>query len=652
MGRKFLFIWETAGSTFLFKYLKEVLRLTVRRMAEIDLHPSKKIFVKLNRMNFPAIIPLDICSIILGNKGPIKRWSCIVAVLTIISLFRVLPTVVKPDYSSITDPFNGISDSIDSSLLTESLSRLKWKSSGGILDFTLKGSLKAGPNGKVSLLTFANDATAFIHDPLSIIHFIFYNLKYFGLLWGSFWSIWLLVCLVVLCPIYIISLLVGARRTVMGKLSVVYDQAGKARIVGITNSWIQVSLYSFHNKLFSLLRGNKQDGTFDQKAPFDLLLKSLGYRYKLFGYDLTAATDRLPITLQRDIISLMGFGGHEWQKLLSIRYYSEGKFIKYAVGQPMGAYSSFAMLAITHHVIVQCAAITAGQKDLFTKYCILGDDIVIANEAVALEYVNLMKNLGLEIQESKSVNSSIFTEFAKKLRGPSLDLSPIGAGLILYCLRNRFYVCVLIFEMLNRGLATYRNVFPKYFDTLPKKYLRYRSLVTWFVSLHLRQNTRFGDHIYVNPKLRYLEVINSDDIKTSLLSMILTNIRRDIDKLWRQIKFTLNKGLFVSQSRTGLPDFLELFSLIIIPSTYIIFISWAYSINDISKIFGKWWIFSTGEKKSHNILDIIGQLEQVSMTDLDFNDKARVKITLDNLYKLNKVVNVNIAEIFEMWNPL
>jgi hypothetical protein len=92
----------------------------------------------------------------------------------------------------------------------------------------------------------------------------------------------------------------------MGRLATVYDQAGKARIVGITNSWIQTSLYSLHLHLANKLRGIEMDGTFDQDKPFSLLLKRLGMRYKLFGFDLTAATDRLPISLQRDVLSRMG----------------------------------------------------------------------------------------------------------------------------------------------------------------------------------------------------------------------------------------------------------------------------------------------------------------------------------------------------------
>lgn len=35
-------------------------------------------------------------------------------------------------------------------------------------------------------------------------------------------------------------------------------------------------------------------------------------------------------------------------------------YVKYSVGQPMGCLSSFNMLALTHHMIVQAAAVNCG----------------------------------------------------------------------------------------------------------------------------------------------------------------------------------------------------------------------------------------------------------------------------------------------------
>jgi len=123
----------------------------------------------------------------------------------------------------------------------------------------------------------------------------------------------------------------------------------------------------------------------------------------------------------------------------------------------MGALSSWAMLAITHHVIVKMAAIRKGILN-FSDYCILGDDVVIANAVVAEEYRALMSTLGLEINLQKSVNSKIFTEFAKRLQGPSIDYSPIGAGLILQTLRSTSYCVRFPFELFEKGLLSLNSI--------------------------------------------------------------------------------------------------------------------------------------------------------------------------------------------------
>jgi hypothetical protein len=81
----------------------------------------------------------------------------------------------------------------------------------------------------------------------------------------------------------------------------------------------------------------------------------------------------------------------------------------------MGTYSSWAAFALTHHLVVQWAARRAAWKaPRFVEYTILGDDIVIADESVALQYQELMRLLGVEINMTKSVVSSGAAEFAKR----------------------------------------------------------------------------------------------------------------------------------------------------------------------------------------------------------------------------------------------
>lgn len=112
------------------------------------------------------------------------------------------------------------------------------------------------------------------------------------------------------------------------------------------------------------------------------------------------------------------------------------------------------MLAITHHVIVMAASSLCEIKD-FRDYCILGDDIVIANCKVAEKYLELMTSLGLSVNRQKSLESYDFTEFAKKLKGfDGLDYTPLGAGLILQSIRSKSYSLRFVHELVSKGLIS------------------------------------------------------------------------------------------------------------------------------------------------------------------------------------------------------
>lgn len=227
----------------------------------------------------------------------------------------------------------------------------------------------------------------------------------------------------------------------VGKLSVV-EEPGKKRIVAMVDIWTQWSLYPLHRVLYKILGKIPEDGTFDQMKPVKALLanaKSAG-RQCFWSYDLSAATDRLPIMVQVSVLAAfthLGFA-HTWRELLTHRFYttpkeyaiSTGKsVVSYAVGQPMGAYSSWAMLALTHHAIVQFAAWRVGHRAWFTWYAVLGDDVVICDRDVANEYVKVMDELGVKIGFHKSIvstNSSL--EFAKRFFHKGEEVSPLSLG--------------------------------------------------------------------------------------------------------------------------------------------------------------------------------------------------------------------------------
>lgn len=94
----------------------------------------------------------------------------------------------------------------------------------------------------------------------------------------------------------------------------------------------------------------------------------------------------------------------------------------------MGAYSSWGMLALTHHLIVQFCARSVGRKTAwFDAYCVLGDDIVIADKAVADKYLEVMKGLGVGVGIAKSILQARGTcEFAKKFIFKTSNCSPLS----------------------------------------------------------------------------------------------------------------------------------------------------------------------------------------------------------------------------------
>jgi hypothetical protein len=85
------------------------------------------------------------------------------------------------------------------------------------------------------------------------------------------------------------------------------------------------------------------DGTFDQLKPIKRLFQLDLSKSGLFSFDLTAATDRLPIRLQQYLLEPLlneELASH-WAELLVNRdYYLKGEPLRYGTGQPMGALSS------------------------------------------------------------------------------------------------------------------------------------------------------------------------------------------------------------------------------------------------------------------------------------------------------------------------
>jgi hypothetical protein len=59
-------------------------------------------------------------------------------------------------------------------------------------------------------------------------------------------------------------------------------------------------------------------------------------------------------------------------------------------------------MALTNHVLVRMAGLNMGFKR-FSRYMIIGDDIVIFDKNVAKEYIELLNYLGVKYNKDDSI---------------------------------------------------------------------------------------------------------------------------------------------------------------------------------------------------------------------------------------------------------
>ncbi|AOX47577.1 RNA-dependent RNA polymerase [Ceratobasidium mitovirus A] len=246
------------------------------------------------------------------------------------------------------------------------------------------------------------------------------------------------------------------------KLHYILEKGDKVRTVAILDWWTQDLLCPLHNAVANFLKRLPTDGTFDQdKVALKVKEMTANPSIEVFSLDLTAATDRLPVRLQAlildSLINIKGFGD-AWRALLTERDFMlpDGRLVRYAVGQPMGAKSSFPMLALTHHLIVMEAASRALVTN-FSDYVVLGDDIVIGNRSVAEKYRIIMSELGMELSLNKSIwiepGNRLFSvaEICKRLFLDGAEVSSLPVRLMANVIEHNHMIYQLQDEMFKRS---------------------------------------------------------------------------------------------------------------------------------------------------------------------------------------------------------
>jgi hypothetical protein len=204
------------------------------------------------------------------------------------------------------------------------------------------------------------------------------------------------------------------------RLRVKYEEGGKCRLFAICDNFTQSSLTGIHRELFVWLSKQPEDGTFSHnqcaKRVREWTKRPPNRFVGVHSLDLSKATDRFPRALQREVISQM-FGqetGLLWEKIITDRDFltPDGtSTVRWAVGQPLGALSSWAAFAVTHHLLIRTLIKYENlrRSSSWSHYQVIGDDVAIRGDRLANTYRNVVAGLlGVGISLEKSFTPSEF----------------------------------------------------------------------------------------------------------------------------------------------------------------------------------------------------------------------------------------------------
>lgn len=223
------------------------------------------------------------------------------------------------------------------------------------------------------------------------------------------------------------------------RLQFLADKGCKTRTIAICDFWSQDALRPLHKWAYRFLGRLKTDGTSSHNRISQILCDKTKVKRDIFCYDLSNATDRFPVFLQTEFLSevLDESTASAWCRVISKRKFTDittGNSLEYKCGQPMGALSSWAIFALTHHAIIEFCAYLENQNG-FRDYVVIGDDVAIFNSAVASRYEKILNLLEVPISKDKSIISKVSDnssrgEIAKRIFLNGEELSPIPTGAI------------------------------------------------------------------------------------------------------------------------------------------------------------------------------------------------------------------------------
>lgn len=194
-----------------------------------------------------------------------------------------------------------------------------------------------------------------------------------------------------------------------GAIGFIQEPGYKLRAVANPLRIYQEALGPLGRGLYSLLEQIPWDCTFEQKKGFPVIQEHLRAGRRAHSIDLSSATDLFPLLLQEDALRALFPRMHVdlFVDISRLPWFSKVGDVRWTKGQPLGLYPSFGAFALTHGILLWALA----DFSYDNQFYVLGDDVIILSDDLALKYRNALKELDCDISQSKSITSANVAEF-------------------------------------------------------------------------------------------------------------------------------------------------------------------------------------------------------------------------------------------------
>lgn len=204
---------------------------------------------------------------------------------------------------------------------------------------------------------------------------------------------------------------------VVGSVFCTQNPGLKARFFASPNLWLQYVLKPLGDIIYRKVRSLPWDATFDQSKPDKPIQDHLRSHNRIHCFDLSSATDRFPFQLQLEVLRSMFKHSSNtefidfYQDIQKFPYDFYGEKIAWTVGQALGMYPSFGTFTLTHGILLY--SLNNFQHE--DKFFVLGDDVVILDDDLALKYKTFLDECNVPYAPEKTLTSELFAEFAGNL---------------------------------------------------------------------------------------------------------------------------------------------------------------------------------------------------------------------------------------------